>query len=193
MSTVTSSSFIPGTPEATRWRIACPMARSSPPSVRMTTDAEEGWRSRRNEPSSARTICTRAALTERIIWIVRASSPSSALKRVTSCMNDVSPERAELVVEFVADRAAARQAFFRQDHSRGGRLSGRGQNDRALGVDVERHARLAQGGADGGDVVTIEPRIERLHRRAAQIIAREPGRHEGGEADQRQRGQTPDA
>ena len=87
----------------------------------------------------------------------------------------------------------ARQALFRQDHPRGGRLSGRRQNDRALGVDVEGHARLAQCGADGGDVVAIEPRIERLHRRAAQIVAGEPGRRECGDADQRQGGQTPDA
>jgi hypothetical protein len=57
----------------------------------------------------------------------------------------------------------------------------------------KRHARLAQGGADSGDVVAIEARIERLHRRAAQIIASEPRRRESGDADQRQRGQTPDA
>ena len=102
-------------------------------------------------------------------------------------------ERAELIVQFVPDCAAARQAFFRQDHPRGGRLSGRRQNDGALGVDVERHARFAQGGADGGDVVAVEPGIERLHRRAAQIVAGEPRRREHGDADQRQRGQAPDA
>ena len=100
------------------------------------------------------------------------------------------PERAQLVVEFIADRAAARQTFFRQDHPRGGRLSGRRQNDGALGVDVERHARLAQGGADGGDVVAVEARIERLHRGPAEIIAGETRRHESGDADQRERRQT---
>ncbi len=71
------------------------MARADPissaESIRRTTEAEGGWRSRRNDPSSGRTRCTRAALTPRISWMVRASSPSSARTRVTSCMNEVSP------------------------------------------------------------------------------------------------------
>ena len=94
--TVTSSVFMLGTAAATRWRIAWPAERSSPPSVRMITEAEGGCVSRRNDPSSDMTIWTRAALTPRIIWIVRASSPSIARTRVTSCMNEVRPSEPNL-------------------------------------------------------------------------------------------------
>ena len=57
----------------------------------MMTEAEGGWRLRRNEPASGSTMCTRAALTPFMAWMVRAISPSSARTRVISCMNEVRP------------------------------------------------------------------------------------------------------
>ena len=102
-------------------------------------------------------------------------------------------ERTELVEQFVANGAATRKALFRQDHPRRGRLSGRSQDDSALGVDVKRHARFAQRGADGGDIVSVESRIEGLHGRPAQVPAGQARHREGGYAYNGQGGQTPDA
>ena len=82
---------MPGMAAATRWRIAGPEEKSPAVSVRMMTEADGGWRARRNEPASCSTMCTRAAFTPFIAWMVRAISPSSALTRVISCMNEVSP------------------------------------------------------------------------------------------------------
>ena len=82
---------MPDTAAATRWRMAGAAEKSLADSVRMMTEAEGGWRLRRNEPLSGRTMCTRAAFTPRMPWMVRAISPSSARTRVTSCMNDVRP------------------------------------------------------------------------------------------------------
>ena len=72
------------------------MRASDTESVRIITEADGGWRARRNEPSSGITMCTRAARTPFIVWIVRASSPSSARTRVTSCMNEVRPSEPSL-------------------------------------------------------------------------------------------------
>ena len=94
MRTVTSSSFIPGTAAATRWRIACPVERSSPPSVRMTTDAEEGLA----------LAAERAFVGEHDMHPRRLDRPHHLDRarefaferpqtRVTSCMNDVRPIR----------------------------------------------------------------------------------------------------
>ena len=90
-STVTSSIVMPGTAAATRWRMAPAMWLSSRFEARITTEAEGGWRARRNEPSSGSTTWTRAARMPAMDWMVRASSPSMARTRVTSCMKEVRP------------------------------------------------------------------------------------------------------
>ena len=90
-STVTSSIVMPGTAAATRWRIAPATWLSSRVEARIITEAEGGWRALRNEPSSGSTTWTRAARMPEMVWIVRASSPSSARTRVTSCMKEVRP------------------------------------------------------------------------------------------------------
>jgi hypothetical protein len=108
-------------------------------------------------------------------------------------MNDVRPSEPSLSNSSLPTAPLRGRPFFRQDHPRRRRLPGRRQDDRALGVDVERHARFAQRGADGGDIVAIEPRIEGLHRRTAQVIAGQSRHREGGCADDGERGQTPDA
>ncbi len=102
-------------------------------------------------------------------------------------------ERPELVEEFVADRAAARQALFGEDHAGGRRLPGGNQHHRALGVDVEWHAGFAQRRADRRDVVAVEPGIERLHRGPAEVVAWRAQSRENRDADQRQRDETADA
>ena len=88
---MTRSGFMPGTAEATRWRIDWAPLTSSAGSVRTTTEAEGGCWSRRNEPRSGSTMWTRAAFTPFMPWMVRAISPSRARTRVTSCMNEVMP------------------------------------------------------------------------------------------------------
>ena len=102
-------------------------------------------------------------------------------------------EGAQLVEEFVADSPAARQPLFGENHARSRGLSRGRQDDCAFRVDVERHARLAKRRADGGDVVAIEPGIKRLHGRAAEVVAGEPGHREDRGPDQRERSETADA
>ena len=99
-------------------------------------------------------------------------------------------ERAELVVEFVADAAGMRQALFRQHHARRRGLPDRHRHRRPVGADVEIDPRFAQARADADDVVAVEAGIERLGRRPAEIIAGEAGRGEDGDADHRQRHQA---
>ena len=53
-------------------------------------------------------------------------------------------ERAELVVELVADAAAVRQALFRQRHARLARLADGHQHRGAVSADVEGDSRFAQ-------------------------------------------------
>ena len=65
--------------------------KSPADSVRTITEADGVCRLRRNEAVSGSTMCTRAALTPLIAWMVRAISPSSALTRVISCMKEVRP------------------------------------------------------------------------------------------------------
>ena len=55
------------------------------------------------------------------------------------------------------------------------------------------HARFAQRSADGGDIVSVESRIEGLHGRPAQVPAGQAGHREGGYAYDGQGGQTLDA
>ena len=99
-------------------------------------------------------------------------------------------ERAELVVEFVADAAGMRQPLFRQHHAGCRRLPDRHRHRRPVGADVEIDPRFAQTRADADDVIAIEAGIERLGRRPTEVIAGEAGRGEDGEANHRQRHQA---
>ena len=101
-------------------------------------------------------------------------------------------EGAQLVEQLVADRAAARQALFGQEHARGRGLAGRDEHRGALGVDVEGDARLAQGGADRRDVVASEAGVKRLHGGAAELVAGEAGDGDDREPDQPEREEAPE-
>ena len=140
------------------------------------TEAEGGWRLRRKEPPSGRTMCTRAAFTPFMAWMVRAISPSSARTPRDLLHERGEAHGAQLVEQLVAGIGAARQALLGQQHARLRGLAAAHQHGVALGVDVEGDAGFLQRRADAADVLGIEAGVERLEVGPAQIVAAEARR-----------------
>lgn len=97
------------------------------------------------------------------------------------------------VEQLVAGRSARGQALLGEQHARLGGLPVAHQHGRALGIDVEMDAGLAQGSADAAHVLGGEARIDRLELRAGEVVAAQAHGGEHGEADQPHRGKAPAA
>ena len=138
-------------------------------------------------------MCTRAALTGRIIWMVRASSPSSARSRVTSCMNEVRPSEPSLSNSSLPT-APPRGRPFSARIMRAVAAWPAGTSTIVLSALTSNGTPASRSAAPmARDVVAVEAGIERLHGRPAEHVAGEAGDAGDREPDQRERDETPDA
>ena len=174
-----------GIAAATRWRTACATSALSAPSVRSTTEAEGGCLG-----AAERAFVRHHQMDARRLDAAHGLDGARQLAFQRAHAGDFlheggEAERAELVEQFVAGAAGARQALFRQQHARMGGVAV-GDIDRgAVGGDVERHACILERGADARDVLLVEAGIENFIGRAAEIIAGDADKAEHDQANRR--------
>ena len=130
---------------------------SAAPSVRSTTEAEDGLRWRRNEPSSgqhdmhARGLDAAHQLDGARKLALDGAHPRDFLHEGSEA------ERAELVEQLVARVGVGRQALLGQHHAGLRGLPVRHQHRRAVRTHVEVDAGFAQRRADTSDVGAMRP------------------------------------